>query len=178
MYRPSTIQHFSDRKSGTIRRRRGVIRLRRNCVISSFYIKYIDLPQSSTFPLGKVARYDAGVALPPLNKGRTPRKRGVSCHCCDRTSEVSADCINLPQSSTFPLGKVARHTEGMALIALVMKRRGESLISPAPDRGGRRRAAAAPGPGCRLPATAKTAGGGRAVRGCPRGWKPADRRRY
>ena len=135
MCSPSTIQHFSVRKSGTIRRRCGVIRLRRNCVISSFYIKYIALPQSSTFPLGKVARYAKGVALPPLNKGR-------------------------------------------CFILLRMKRRGESLISPAPDRGGRRRAAAAPGPGCRLPATAKTAGGGRAVRGCPRGWKPADKHRY
>ena len=70
MCSPSAIQHFSVRKSGTIRRRCGVIRLRRNCVISSFYIKYIALPQSSTFPTGKVARYAKGVALPPLNKGR------------------------------------------------------------------------------------------------------------
>ena len=103
--------------------------------------------------------------VPPLTKGRcfipsrmkqrgnTPRKCGVYGHCRDSTSEVN----DTPK---------------------VMKRRGESPISPVPDRGGRRRAAAAPGPSCRLPATAKTAGGGRAVRGCPRGWKPADKHRY
>ena len=151
--------------------------------ISVSYTRYMNVPPSRTFPLGKVAQQDEvlmfypsvlsdispcegetmtssnlfahmGAFMPPLNKGRTPRRwRGVYCHCRDSTSEVN----DTPKR---------------------MKRRGESLISPAPDRGGRRRAAAAPGPGCRLPATAKTADGGRAVRGCPHGWKPADRRRY
>ena len=122
---PSTIQHFSVRKNGTTRLR--------------------DVP-----PLAKGRCF---IPSGMKQRGNTPRKRGVYCHCRDSTSEVN----DTPKR---------------------MKRRGESLISPALDRGGRRRAAAAPGPSCRLPATAKTADGGRAVRGCPRGWKPADKHRY
>ena len=41
---------------------RGVIRLRRNYVISVPYTRYMSVPPSRTFPLGKVAQHDAVVA--------------------------------------------------------------------------------------------------------------------
>ena len=164
MYRCCTNPHFSVRNSGTIRQRCGVLPHRPVTIVTGHLpllrggIKVpIKLPCVKGNRFGLQPPLRKGEVLHPLEdeaEGYTPRlRRGVYCHCCDSTSEVN----DTPK---------------------VMKRRGESLISPAPDRGGRRRAAAAPGPGCRLPATAKTAGGGRAVRGCPRGWKPADKHRY
>ena len=81
---PSTIQHFSVRKNGTTRLR--------------------DVP-----PLAKGRCF---IPSGMKQRGNTPRKRGVYCHCRDSTSELSteyAECIDLSQSRTFPLGKVEQH---------------------------------------------------------------------
>ena len=83
---PSTIQHFSVRKNGTTRLR--------------------DVP-----PLAKGRCF---IPSRMKQRGNTPRKRGVYCHCRDSTSEVSAECaecIDVPPTRTVAAATVAQHDE-------------------------------------------------------------------
>jgi len=83
---PSTIQHFSVRKNGTTRLR--------------------DVP-----PLAKGRCF---IPSGMKQRGNTPRKRGVYCHCRDSTSEVSAECaecIDVPPTRTVAAATVAQHDE-------------------------------------------------------------------
>lgn len=83
---PSTIQHFYVRKNGTTRLR--------------------DVP-----PLAKGRCF---IPSGMKQRGNTPRKRGVYCHCRDSTSEVSAECaecIDVPPTRTVAAATVAQHDE-------------------------------------------------------------------